>query len=175
MIKRKIFILLLHFSDIGSLAMQYCTDFYYTHASIGLEEDMNTFYSFVYKGFLVEKLTYYAMKEAKTACLLYEIEVKPDVYQQVREQLLAFKKQASVFSYTRIGLLLALLHLPFKWPGHYFCSQFVAEILKKSGAVRLNKRCCLCLPYDFTLLAEAKCCFEGSITGLLHRFNVNYS
>ena len=38
MIKRKIFILLLHFSDIGSLAMQYCTDFYYTHASIGLEE-----------------------------------------------------------------------------------------------------------------------------------------
>ena len=32
MIKRKIFILLLHFSDIGSLAMQYCTDFYYTHA-----------------------------------------------------------------------------------------------------------------------------------------------
>ena len=47
MIKRKIFILLLHFSDIGSLAMQYYTDFYYTHASIGLEEDMNTFYSFV--------------------------------------------------------------------------------------------------------------------------------
>ena len=56
---RKISILLTRFPDNGSRAVSMLTRFYYTHASIGLDEDMNTFYSFVTKGFLVEKVTRY--------------------------------------------------------------------------------------------------------------------
>ena len=57
--KRKIFILLTKFYDTGSKLLRFATGTYYTHASIGLEEDMNTFYSFVLKGFIEEKITRY--------------------------------------------------------------------------------------------------------------------
>jgi hypothetical protein len=45
--KRKIYILLTRLPNFGSKFLTLVTGFYYTHASIGLDEDMNTFYSFV--------------------------------------------------------------------------------------------------------------------------------
>lgn len=52
---RKVYVLLTRFPDNGSKTIGFYTNFYYTHASIGLDEDMDTFYSFVKKGFFVEK------------------------------------------------------------------------------------------------------------------------
>lgn len=57
--KYKINILLTRFPDNGSKAISFFKRSFYTHASIGLGEDLNTFYSFVWKGFLVEKVTRY--------------------------------------------------------------------------------------------------------------------
>lgn len=166
--------MLLHFSDLGSLAMQHFTGFYYTHASIGLDEDMNTFYSFVYKGFLIEKLTYYVKLEKEKPCMLYEIEVSSSIYKSIKDYLISFNEQKSNLEYTRLGLILALLHIPFKWTNHYFCSQFVAETLKQAQAVLLKKSCCLYLPYDFICLDEAVFCFEGSLNDLLHDYHISY-
>ena len=53
--KKKILLLLSKFSDFKSRAIGFLTGFYFTHASIGLGEDKNTFYSFVDKGFIVER------------------------------------------------------------------------------------------------------------------------
>ena len=57
--KKNIYILLTNFHDGGSKLLHFITGNKYTHASIGFEEDINTFYSFVYKGFLVEKISKY--------------------------------------------------------------------------------------------------------------------
>lgn len=155
--------------------MQHITGFYYTHASIGLEEDLNTFYSFVYKGFLIEKLTYYVKIEEEKPCMLYKIEVSSSIYERVRNYLLSFSELKSKLNYTRLGLILALFHIPFKWPNHYFCSQFVAETLKQAQAVMLKKHCCLYLPYDFTCLDESKLCFQGKLNDLLTAYHICYS
>ena len=56
---RKITILLTQYPTAMASVLQWLTDFPYTHTSIGLEEDRNTFYSFVKKGFIVEKITRY--------------------------------------------------------------------------------------------------------------------
>ena len=47
--KRKLYVLLTRFPGRAAIAIQAFTGCYYTHASIGLEEDMNTFYSIVGK------------------------------------------------------------------------------------------------------------------------------
>jgi inositol transport system substrate-binding protein len=47
----------------------------------------------------------------------------------------------------KLYLVLCLLHIPFKFQDKYFCSQFVAEILEQSGAVRLKKKNTLYLPH----------------------------
>jgi hypothetical protein len=63
-----------------SKMVQFFTRCYYTHASIGLEEDMNTFCSFVIKGFRVEKITRYEKPDRESfPCMLYEMEVSDEV------------------------------------------------------------------------------------------------
>ena len=71
----KINILLTRFPDNGSRAISFFKRSYYTNASIGSNEDMNTFYSFVWKGFLVEKVTKYVKPNVDPyPCSLYELE-----------------------------------------------------------------------------------------------------
>ena len=52
---KKITILLTRFPDNGSRFISLLTGYYYTHASIGLPEEQDTYYRFVRKGFIVEK------------------------------------------------------------------------------------------------------------------------
>ena len=80
---RKITILLTQYPTAMASVLQWLTDFPYTHTSIGLEEDRNTFYSFVKKGFIVEKVTRYNKPgRAPFPCALYEIPVSEAVYQR---------------------------------------------------------------------------------------------
>ena len=101
MISRKIFILLTRMLDNGSKAMRLVTRFSYTHASIGLEEDMNTFYSFICKGFIVEKITRYLRPDREPfPCLLYEMEVSEEVYQNIKEMLNIFVENKKILRYS---------------------------------------------------------------------------
>lgn len=61
----------------------------------------------------------------------------------------SFKRNRAQLSYSRLGLILCFLHIPFHSEKHYFCSQFVVEMLKQSGAVSLERRPELYLPNHF--------------------------
>ena len=114
MISRKIFILLTRMPGNGSKAIRLITRFSYTHASIGLEEDINTFYSFICKGFIVEKITRYLRPGREPfPCLLYEMEVSEEVYQTIKERLNTFIENKNVLRYSYLGLVLGLLHSNF--------------------------------------------------------------
>ena len=83
--KKKVYVLLTRFPDTGSKWIQALTGFFYTHASIGLQEDMNTFYSFVTKGFIVEDISRYNKPDRDPfPCQLYELEVSEKVYESVK-------------------------------------------------------------------------------------------
>ena len=88
--KRKIYILLTKFYTQSANTLEFIKEHYYTHSSIGLEEDLNTFYSFVNKGFIVEKISRYALREQPLPCCLYELEVSETVYNKVKTELEAF-------------------------------------------------------------------------------------
>lgn len=166
--KRKVFILLTKFPDNGSKAMHLITNFQYTHASVGLDEDMNTFYSFVVKGFIVEKITRYIRPGWEPLpCLLYELDVAEEVYQDIKERLNGFVENKKTMHYTRLGLLLCLLHIPCRIKNHYICSQFVAEVLNDGGAVSLRKNSSLYLPKDFGKLQGVKVRFRGNLQSLI--------
>lgn len=171
--KRKVLILLTKFPDNGSKAIHLITNFQYTHASIGLDEDMNTFYSFVTKGFIVEKITRYIRPDWEALpCLLYELDVEEEVYQDIKERLNRFLENKKAMHYTRMGLLLCLLHIPCRIKNHYFCSQFVAEILHESKAVFLRKNSSLYLPKDFGRLQGVKVRFQGNLQSLITSFSI---
>ena len=85
---RKIYILMTQYPGFDAKILRLRTRFPYTHTSVGLEEDMDTFYTFVGKGYLVESITRYEKPGRPSfPCALYEIIVTDEVYEKVNSQI----------------------------------------------------------------------------------------
>lgn len=171
MAARKIFVLLTQFPGLDSRALRWWTRFPYSHVSLGLDEDMNTFYSFVVKGFIVEDISRYNKPgRMPFPCELYALEVSEETYQAVRKNLLTFVNKRSSLSYTRLGLILTLIHIPWRLKNRYICSQFVAETLQRCTPARLKKHSTLYLPKDFPHFKELQMVFQGDLLRMAQRF-----
>ncbi len=169
--KRKIYILLTRLYDNGSKAIGILTNSYYTHASIGLEEDLNTFYSFVTKGFKIEKITKYVCPDREPyPCLLYEMEVSQKIYGAIKQTIQDFISKKDIYRYAKLGVVLGLFHIPIVQKRHYFCSQFVAEVLGSTNAVHLTKSSALYYPRDLSDLPNKRIIFQGNLKSFLNRF-----
>lgn len=169
--KKKIYILLTRFPDNGSKVIGFLTNSFYTHASIGLEEDMNTFYSFVTKGFMIEKITKYVRPDREPyPCRLYEMEVSPQKYEAIKYTINGFIARKNIYRYSVLGVILGLFHIPVIQKHHYFCSQFVAEVLGNTDAVHLEKSSALYYPCDLIKLPNKAKIFEGDLQSFLRRF-----
>lgn len=169
---RKVYVLLTRFSDNRSKAIGFFSGFYYTHAAIGLEEDLDTFYSFVNKGFIVEKISKYIKSNREPfPCQLYELKVTETVYNSIKKILNDFVLNKGLYRYAKLGLIFGLFHIPIKQKYRYFCSQFVAEVLQKSNAVELKKNSAICFPRDLQKLSELRLNFQGNLKSMLgHSF-----
>lgn len=172
--KRKIYLLLTRFHDNGSKAIGMMTGYYYTHASIGLEEDINTFYSFVTKGFIIEKINRYVKPDrAPFPCQLYEFEVTDNVYFRIKEIIEYFVQYKSLVNYTKLGVVLSLLHIPYK-RNHFsfFCTQFVAEVLNLSGAAHINRKTTRYFSKDLREIPGMKLYFQGNLSSMMQHFGI---
>lgn len=136
---KKISILLTKYSDWISCLLYHLGGHGYTHASLGLEENGDEFFSFNYKGFCIETMAKHRRRGVNKS-LLYELEIPDDTYTEIKERILFFQRERLEYRYTRLGVLCAILKIPFRWEKHYICSQFVAELLKDTGAIPLSKR-----------------------------------
>lgn len=150
---KEINILLTKYSDwISSLVYHVCGRSY-THASLSLEEEPGKYYSFNYRGFAVETLEKHRKRGVKHSCC-YQIQVTEAAYKNIQEIISRFLEEKDSYRYTRFGVLCCVLHIPLHWERHYFCSQFVAELLERSNAVPMRKTPSLFMPNDFIELIE---------------------
>ena len=172
--KRKIHILLSDFRDRGSKIIAAMTGCSYPHASIGLEEYMNTFYSFVTKGFIVESITRYVKPGREPyPCELYSLEVSDRVYMRIKAILTYFVKFKPYMHYSKLGVAFSLLHIPYiPSPLGFFCSHFVAHVLEGSGAVTLRKSSRKYFSGDLRLLPKMKLCYKGNMKNMVECFGI---
>lgn len=172
--KQKINILLIQYPDNMATFMGHWTGFRYTHATIGLEEDLNTFYSFVHKGFIIEKITRYLKPgRAPFPCALYQIEVPSSIYRHIKKLLQSYASRREKLSYTRFGLVMSLLlHIPYKRRDRYFCSQFVAEVLQRSRAAHLPRSSVRYFPRHFHEMEETRLVFTGNLQTMAEYYNL---
>ncbi len=168
---KKIYVLLTRYPGNDAKFLSWYTRFPYTHASVGLEEDMDTFYTFVSKGFLVESITRYEKPGRPSfPCALYEIKVSEKTYNRVKETVLSYKENKANLKYSTLGLVMCFLGIPFKRKNHYFCTQFVAEVLHKCEAVKLKKKSTLYFANDISKLKELKLVFQGTHLSFVEKF-----
>lgn len=140
---KEITILLTRYSDWISSFVYHIAGHGYTHASLGLGG--GAYYSFNYRGFCVETLEKHRRRgvEQSLGCVLA---VSDQAYQDIQGRIAVFQQRRGEYRYTRLGVLCCLLRIPFLWRRHYFCSQFVAEVLQQSDAFPLAGRAQLYLP-----------------------------
>ncbi len=66
---------------------------------------------------------------------------------KIAEMIEDFQSKRFEWRYNLLGLLLAKLRIRCKKEKHYFCSEFVAEMLERAEVARFNKSTAHYLPY----------------------------
>ncbi|MDF2821423.1 MAG: hypothetical protein K0R15_1864 [Clostridiales bacterium] len=174
--------------DIFLVLSQSCTNFakvirYYTkepyaHVSLAFDEDLEEMYSFGRKrttnpfagGFVNERVdggTY--ARYAQKVCI-YKLEINEDQYTQLRQYIDEFKKNSEKHTYNIVGIAGVVVGVPIKRKYKYFCSQFVAYILQKSGIDLVDKPYEAASPSDFREKLEeigADKIYEGTVANLV--------
>ena len=107
-------------------------------------------------------------------CALYALDVSDEAYTRARRRAEHMMAHGSLYQFNVIGLALCGMHIRWKRRRHYFCSQFVSEVLEKSGAMELPKHSTLMHPNDYTRLEELRCVYKGTLAGLPQRQQMEF-
>lgn len=150
----------------------------YTHISLAFDEDLSTLYSSTRKnGYTMfpagpsrEYLNrgVFLMRES-IPCALYALEVTDEAYTRAKRRTQHMMHHGELYRFNSLGLLLCWMHIRWQRRRHYFCSQFVSEVLEKSGSMQLPKHSTLMHPNDYTRLEQLRCVYEGPLAGLPQR------
>lgn len=160
---RSVYILLTRTNTVFSKLIHAATLAEYTHSSLCVSDSMDEFFSFGRKlpllpfpsGFVKEQLdSGYFGAHQYTPCILLELYVEEKVYEKLCEKIREMWKSAACYRYDVLGILFLALHIEHKRPNHYFCSQFVGELLSESGALKLPKDASLMCPIDYKNLPQ---------------------
>jgi hypothetical protein len=113
----------------------------YTHASLGLGDQTECFYSFDARGFRVEHPGHRKVPSGQRESLCYQFRVTREEYDQIEAGVQAYLERKDEHHYNTVGAVFGILRIyqPFKGPGRYFCSEFVSEQLKKHGSFHLKR------------------------------------
>lgn len=144
---KTITILLTKYSDWISWIVYHIGAGDYTHASLALEGE-EYFYSFNYHGFCIETIDKHKSRGVVNS-LAYELQISEESYNKIKKRIEDIEFNRKEYKYTRLGLVFAILKIPFKWKKHYFCSQFIAELLQECGNIPLQKNMNTYLPNHF--------------------------
>lgn len=172
---KSIYIMLTRSETILSRLVYLVTRDAYTHASISFDENLTTFYSSSRKdghtifpaGPCREALNsgYYG-NHHHIPCAVYELKVENDAYEVARKEVASIMANADRYHFNILGLLLCRFGIPYHRKHHFFCSEFVGEILCRSKAFRLPKDSSLMRPNDYASLPGLLCRFQGRISEL---------
>ncbi len=172
---RSVYILLTRSNTYFSRLIHKVTAEDYTHVSICLDEDLQHFYSFGRKsdifmfpaGFVREDLRSGIFHRfSQMPCALYELQVPLAVYLLIEARIYQMQRIADVYHYNCLGVILCKLDLAFQRQYHYFCSQFVADLLQQSGALEFQKAASLVQPGDFLRLPQLQLRYQGQLNQL---------
>lgn len=172
---RTIYLLFTRSETYPSRAIHFFTHGEYTHVSIGLEGPAGVFYSFARKypqyplpGGLVQEQTergFYSI-HPDVPCCLRTLAVSEDTYRFLRRRLGNMYRERDCYHYNLMGAIFSKFGLPLERRRHKFCSEFVAELLRESGAARLEKAPALVKPMDIYGLGSLNTIYRGSVGSL---------
>ena len=144
----------------------------FTHISLAIRPRTDEFYSFartrlhnpLCAGFIVENIhTFIFSRYPDSDCAVYAMSVTDEVYEKTEAIINEFSRERSKYRYNFLGLIPSKIGVDFKRSRHFTCSQFVATVLYRAGAVELPKPPSLMMPCDFLELPNITQVYSGKL------------
>ncbi len=144
----------------------------FAHVSIAFDKNLDEMYSFARRtmnnpfnsGFVEEDIEKGIFgKYVETQCSVYSLKISNEQYKTLRNEIEIFKSNKEKYSYNFLGILGTMVNIPVNTDRRYFCSQFVAYILERSGIKLFNKSYGLAKPVDFRLCPKLKRIYNGKL------------
>lgn len=148
----------------------------YNHSSISLDSSLEQLYSFgrkdvysfVNAGFVVEGKDHGFFKVYDNANIsVLKWPVTEQEWKSVKLTIEKFEANNKDYKYNIVGLITCSLDIPFARKNQYFCSQFVADVLDKSGVYHFSKDTRLVKPHEFLSIKNATTTYTGKIGSYL--------
>lgn len=167
---KKIYIILSQSGTLFSKAIRCYTKDPYNHASIAFDANLNVMYSFGRKtrynmlnnGFIEENLSHGLYSFFPNArCCIFEVPVTDEEYDAMYQLLSHFCYNAESYRYNFMGVLTYAFGKGLKRKDHYFCSQFVSQLMGKVESWNYIPE--LTKPMDFYYIKNKRIIFEGTI------------
>ncbi|AZP03522.1 hypothetical protein [Jeotgalibaca ciconiae] len=165
----QVFLLL---TDTGSLLTQTIKLFTkkkYNHCSLALDSDLENTYSFGRKkinnpfigGFVKEDtLSPFFLH---SHCAIYSLTVSQKEKRELEIFIESMERDEHLFHYNFLGLITAFLEIEWSRSNYYFCSQFVATIMKNAGIFYPKKALSLVTPTDILSGLPFELIYEGRL------------
>lgn len=162
----------LMFTDTGttlSHIINYYTKRSLNHVSIGFDPDLSEVYSFgrtqsrnpFSGGFVREDIRGEFLRDAN--CAIYSFSVTKQECNAILRSIKRVENRKHDYRYNFIGLFGILLHIEIKRKRAYFCSEFVATVLRDVDSITLSKPSCFITPEDIRNQIEMHLVYEGKL------------
>ncbi|GIO86154.1 hypothetical protein J25TS5_30860 [Paenibacillus faecis] len=141
----------------------------YNHASIAFDAELSEVYSFGRKtannpfigGFVRENPRSVLFWQAK--CAIYALTVRRSEYWRMYRYIQGIAAQKERYRYNFIGLFGVMLQKPIPRKHAFFCSQFVASVLKEGEVLPFDKDPALVEPAELPHFADFQLIYEGRV------------
>lgn len=168
--RRSVYILISKTSTMPSYFIKKWTKEPYAHTSLALDIELREMYSFARKGmhnpfncgFISENIeTGIFGRDVKTRCVVFELPVTKTQHEKIIEELGKFKAYPEKYKYNYKGIFGIIRNKAVEREYNYFCSQFVATVLKRAGLDILQKEPGLARPEDFRKCKSLNVIYKG--------------
>lgn len=174
MAEKQVYILLTNTGSLLTKLIKLYTKKPYNHASIAFDRELLEVYSFGRKtarnpfigGFVKEDVVTGLFKQAD--CAIYSITVTEDQIQKLKHYLKKIEARKKQYRYNFLGLFGVMFNKPINRRNAFFCSQFVAFVLKQSAIMDFEKPLALIAPYDLQCISTVQFVFEGKLKDYLN-------
>ena len=169
MMERTVYILLTNTGSFLTKLIKLYTKKPYNHALIAFDYDLSEVYSFGRKtarnpfigGFVKEDVRAGLFTHAD--CAIYSFTVTEDQWQKMYQYIEEIEVQKKQYRYNFLGLFGVLLNKPIDRKKAFFCSQFVATLLKDCDILHFDKPLSLIAPYDLQQVPNLHFEYEGKL------------
>ena len=167
-----VYILLTRTNTVLSRTIGFSTGDPFTHVSLALDAELTQLYSFgrryahnpFFAGFVRESLTRGVFSwDSGIPCAVYSLAVDDRVYAAIERRLRRMYELRRRYRYNRLGLLYNYFGRALSRAYRYFCSEFVADTLQRTGAVQFDRLPAHMRPNDFTRLPGLRLVYQGGL------------